>query len=60
MVSMSVLDAPQSSYLTVSTSSHTKQIPGSSPEEVTLDKEVIVLQHMLHIGWVVDDDTRRQ
>lgn len=45
---------------TVSTSSHTKQIPRSSPEKVTLDEEVIVLQDVLHIRWVIDDDTRRQ
>ncbi len=45
---------------TMSTSSHTKQVPGSSPEEVTLDEEVIILQNMLHVRWVVDDNTRRQ
>lgn len=38
----------------------TEKIPGSELEEISLDEDVVVLQHMLDVLWAVDDDGRRQ
>lgn len=36
--------------------SHTEEVPGSRPEEVTLDKDVVVFQNMFDVCWIVDYD----